>query len=437
MRRQDSGPLTANVQVVQPKNPTLKAQLDAFTADSAVRLTSATRDGAEIPFEVVETPGEGRGAPLYCYRPLTGSFIRARLGLLAALESYAPAVKALEFTYGTDAYLRARGEPRIPENPRDLADATLRCFLARVFAERSEFAVDPERFEAAYAELERSLYEGLGVAEVVAPLAGVSLDAGTRELNISSGLMITRQENLDDPPAGLVDGMSPGDLIAVVRIPQERSERPPLAEARRRYRELITALRLYDRGGYGIGPLGFSRIDDGAWIPAAIGPVGRIGAATRITASQEDEFRGFVSLITRRLEGLGGEARWALHRFELGADRRDPYESLSDYLLALRAMLEPEGTASGRLCQRLSVICALPEQQQELAERLSRAVKLEHWVMAGEALERWRGSEPPEALIDELSDHLRAVLRDVICGHLDPDLRGVADELLAEAAAEV
>ena len=39
-----------------------------------------------------------------------------------------------------------------------------------------------------------------------------------------------------------------------------------------------------------------------------------------------------------------------------------------------------------------------------------------------------------DALVDELAEHLRALLRDVICGHLDADLRSVADELLAEAA---
>jgi len=30
--------------------------------------------------------------------------------------------------------------------------------------------------------------------------------------------------------------------------------------------------------------------------------------------------------------------------------------------------------------------------------------------------------------------HLRAVLRDVLCGHLDPDLRTLADELIEETA---
>ena len=31
-----------------------------------------------------------------------------------------------------------------------------------------------------------------------------------------------------------------------------------------------------------------------------------------------------------------------------------------------------------------------------------------------------------------MADHLRALLRDVICGHLDPDLVTLADQLLLE-----
>jgi hypothetical protein len=35
-----------------------------------------------------------------------------------------------------------------------------------------------------------------------------------------------------------------------------------------------------------------------------------------------------------------------------------------------------------------------------------------------------------EALIGELGTNLRAMLRDVLCGHLDPALRRVADGVL-------
>jgi hypothetical protein len=61
---------------------------------------------------------------------------------------------------------------------------------------------------------------------------------------------------------------------------------------------------------------------------------------------------------------------------------------------------------------------------------VAHAISLERAVIAGLA-----PAEPGvSALVDELAEHLRALLRDVLCGHLDPDLRALADELLAEAA---
>ena len=40
------------------------------------------------------------------------------------------------------------------------------------------------------------------------------------------------------------------------------------------------------------------------------------------------------------------------------------------------------------------------------------------------------GSDSPRTLVDEVERHLRALLRDVMCGYLDADLRSVADGLL-------
>ena len=160
-------------------NTTLHATLEAFAADAAGQLSAETANGAEIPFEVVEEPGAR--ASLYCYRPLTGAFIRERLGLLSALPTYAPAARALAALDGVDAYLRQRGEQRGSRaSARERADAALRAFLPYVFAERSEFGFDPVRFEKAYAELERALYEGRCVATVIAPLLGIALEHSTQ-----------------------------------------------------------------------------------------------------------------------------------------------------------------------------------------------------------------------------------------------------------------
>jgi hypothetical protein len=119
----------------------------------------------------------------------------------------------------------------------------------------------------------------------------------------------------------------------------------------------------------------------------------------------------------------------------MGCERLAPLEALTDYLLALRALLEPEGPASGRLAQRLAVICARPEDRAALAQRIARGVALERAVIAGLPDADRSGAARPDALVGELAEHLRAILRDALCGHLSTDLVAVADELLAESAA--
>jgi hypothetical protein len=409
-------------------NTTLHATLEAFAADAAGQLAAETASGAEIPFEVVEEPGAR--ASLYCYRPLTGAFIRERLGMLAALPTYAAAARALAALDGVDAYLRQRGEARIPGEARERADAALRALLSCVFAERSEFGFDPVKFEKAYGELERALYEGRCVATVIAPLLGIALESSTKELALGDGLSLMRGDAVPDAPAEAVwgNGDEP-NVLAVLTVAHDRTARSPVSAARGRFRRVLTALRLFERGGYALGPIGWTRTDTGAWRTVALGSSGRPRFITFISAEHEDELRAFCNLIARRAPTTG-EVAWALARLEMGCERLAPFESLTDYLLALRAMLEPEGPGSGRLAQRLAAICAKPEERTHLAERTAHAISLERAVIAGLA-----PAEPGvDGLVDELAEHLRALLRDVICGHLDADLRVVADELLAEAA---
>jgi hypothetical protein len=413
------------------RNTTLHQILEGFTADAAGQLAAETAGGAEIPFELIETEAHPRGRPpLYCYRPLTGAFIRERLGLLSALPTYAPAARALAALDGVEAYLRDRGEPRIPGEPRERADAALRSFLSSVFAERSEFGLDLARFELAYEELERALYEGRCITTVIAPLLGVALDHTTKELALGEGLSLVRGEAFPDAPADAVWGESEDpNVLAVLIVAQERSVRPPVSIARARFRRVLTALRLFERGGYALGPVAWTRTDSGSWRPAALGGSGRPRFVTLISAAHEDELRAFCNLVSRRAP-TGGELAWALSRFEMGCERLAPFEALTDYLLALRALLEPEGPSSGRLAQRLAVICAQPQERAALAERTAHAISLERAVITGLA-----PAEPGvNALVDELAEHLRAVLRDALCGHLDSDLRAVADDLLAHAA---
>jgi hypothetical protein len=411
------------------RDRTLHSILEAFTADAAAQLSAETADGAEIPFEVIDTQGRPGSVPLYCYRPLTTDFIGERLGMLSALPTYAPAARGLEGLGRLVEYLTQRGEPRIPSQPRERADAALLAFLGRVFSDRSDFGFDPVRFELAYSELERALYDGRAVAVVIAPLLGIALDHGTTELALGDGLSLVRGDSLSDAPAEAVWGETEEpQVLAMLTTSQERSTRPPVSIARTRFRRVLTALRLFERGGYSLGPLAWTRTDTGPWRPVPFGGSGRPRLLTLIRGDQEDELRAFTNLVTRR-RPRSGELAWALARFEMGCERLAPFETLTDHLMALRALLEPEGPQSGRLAQRLAVICAKPEERAALAERTARAISLERAVIAGLA----PGQDGGDALVHELSEQLRALLRDALCGHLDHDLVHVADELLAEA----
>jgi hypothetical protein len=281
-----------------------------------------------------------------------------------------------------------------------------------------------------YAELEETLYEGQSLTTVISPVLGVALDDATHELTLGDGLSLVRGDRVDDAPAEAAWGAR-GEprVLAMLAVAHDPARQPPLSMARTRFRRLLTALRLFERGSYAMGPLAWTRATGGAWRPIPLAGSGRPGLPVLIRADQEDELRAFSNLLARRAPN-SGEVAWALSRFEMGAERLDPFEALSDYVLALRALLEPEESDSELLSVRVAAICVPPDQRADVAARVSRAIVLEREVIAGGPL-----SEPEaDQLIDELGERLRALLRDVICGHLSADLVTLADGLLLESA---
>jgi hypothetical protein len=416
------------------RNIFLHRALESFTVDASSRLLADAAGGADMPFELYEERGRGQ-VPLYCYKPLTGEFIQSRMGALATLPSYGDALRGLADSEALDTYLSEHGV-KAPADVRGRCQETLLVFLDCVFSDRSGFGFEPAHFEAAYADLERALYQGHCTATVIAPLLGVALDSGTVEIKLEDGLWLIRGDALPDAPAEAVwgEGEEP-NVLALLAIDQERPQRPPVSIARARFRRILSALRLFEHGGYAVGPVGWARSEAGRWRPVSVGFSGRVGGVRSLTlvpGAQGDELRAFYRLVARRAPAP--ELAWALARFEMGCERLAPLEALTDYLLALRALLEPEGPASGRLGQRVAAICARPEDRVALSERAAQAIALERAAITGLAGAQ---DDPrrPDALVDELAEHLRAILRDALCGYLAPDLCAVADELLAESAA--
>ena len=410
----------------------LHTVLRAFADDAAAALAADVAQGHEVPFELGEIPPPSRRQPqLYCYRPLTGAFIRERLGELARLASYAPAAQALEEVDGLDAYLRARAEPRVPRDPRDRADAALRAFLDRLFDDSSDFELTQDRFARAYDELEAAVVDrSTPVVTLVVGLPGLRL--ASAEVELGGGVTLCDAAAVPDAPRDAAWLAAPADqpnTLAVLTL--EDALEADGAPAR--LRRLVRALRLYDAGAVGLAPVAWARLDAGSWqlVDLAGGSPARSGAPLEVRADQEDELRAFVSLAARRMP-RGGELAWALRRFDIAFERPDASDALTDLLLALRALLEPEGPGGGRLAERLAMLCAAEEDRGSLVELTQHAIALERAIVAGLA--------PPasgvEDLVDELTEHLRALLGDALCGHLSSDLAAEADALLEQAEPE-
>jgi hypothetical protein len=406
-------------------NRALHDILTAFVQEAAWQLAEEVSGGAEIPFELIE---QGRSsAPLYCYRPLTQRFLAERAGALGRLPTYVPAVQGMMGLPDLPSYLQARGRRPPGSDARSQAEAALQSFLTAMWADATDFTFDDQRFAAAYAELEEAAYSGCALSLVVTPVDGLVIESA--EVQLGDGMALVRGVTLTDAPPELR-----GDeyaTVAVLTLEQDAGDGPSLEQAGRRLRRLQTALRLWDDAEPALGPTAWARTDGAPWlaIPLATG-LRRTTGDCLLAPEEEDPLRAFCSLVARRTP-RSGELAWALRRFELGCERGTPLEALTDWLLTARALLaEPDAVGYERMCERMAAICATPDDRDDLVDGLRRAIAMERAVVAGIV----RPEPPVEALVASLGACLRAILRDVLCGHLDPDLRRVADGLLADVA---
>jgi hypothetical protein len=426
----------------------LQAALSEFVEAAASHLDGALASGAEVPFELEpQRTRRGSGAPpLYCYRALTGEFIAERRSELERLPSYGDAARLLEGFEGLDRYLANVCAEPTRGDARSRARAAIAALLREVFDEQTDFELHPERLRAALERLERSAVAGGGQTTLVATLHGLTISS--TELALTTGLTIARPHVLEGLPEGALacgpDGTHEHLIVALAA--GEGDPREAIGRGREVLKDLLRALRLFGDGRVTLGALAWARVAGGKWKALALGTGGRPHGMLVVRVEQEDELRAFCNLVSRRAPH-GNELAWALRRFELGCERESSLEALTDHLLALRVLLEPEGPSSGLLPGRLAALCATPERRVQLAELTVAALALERAVMIGAVAAHAGGRSEigqrtdrapvgQHELTTEMADHLRALLRDVICGHLDVDLVGLADKLLSAPAHE-
>ncbi len=407
----------------------LEEALSRYLGEASELLGAEIAAGAEVPFEL-EQRGRRRGSSspgLYCYRPLTGEFIAARQSSLERLPGFAPAARMLGEIDGIERYLADAGE-RPGARGRPAGRLAAAAILREVFAEQTDFELRGERLSAALSRLEGSTLARAGGATLVATLHGMAI--GSPELHLASGLTIARMGALEGLPADVREDRDHESepLVCVLSGEWEGAEEAVL-RSRELLKDLLRSLRLFGDGRVTLGTLAWVALDGGGWRTIALGSGGRPHGMLLVRGEQEDELRAFCSLVSRRAPH-GNELAWALRRFEIGCELDSPFEALTDHLLALRAILEPEGPGSGLLAGRVAALCATADQRMALNEQILAALQLERAILTGAAVADARG----QGLAAAVADHLRALLCDVICGHLDHDLVAVADRILLSSA---
>jgi hypothetical protein len=416
------------------RNRALHDALREFALEAASLLTDDLRDGAEVEFDVIEDAVAGRGGPaLYRYKPRIEAYVGERWERLRELPACARA--AGELGAGATTWLRVNGLRG------EQAEPALRAMLERLYEDATSFGFPEERFDRLYREVEITLYNDAVHARVVAPLRGAEIAA--ERVDLGGGLSLVRGDLADAPPEAVwPDPLEAGHagepaVLCVVERDAAPGEGIAAGEAARRFASVVTTLRLWAPGAVSLGAPGWRRSDEGPWQPLPLGAGGDPGggpATWFLAPGEEEALREFFAAVDTAKPPQ--TVAWALARFEMGSARGRHAEALSDYLLALRALLDATSDAGeASLALRVAALCAEEGRRRLVQRRIEAAMGLERYVMGGTLRVRHE-DDSPEELVNEVERHLRALLRDVLCGYLSPDLKAVADDILLETTPE-
>lgn len=418
------------------RNASLHAALRDFALEAASALMQAAESGDELGYDVAEEPGAG--PILYRYRPLTAEYIGAHWHDLAELPAMEAAAR--ELGAGAATWLRSNGMGGAEAEP------ALRAMLERLYEDATSFDFPEDRFDRVYSELERTLYDGTARMVAVAPLRGARLE--TRRIDLGAGIALVRGDYAEapreaawsHPQLGGDDGPAEPSVLISIERDAEGGHDLPLTRIRARIGDIVRGLRLWAPGALAPSGSAWIRSDEGPWQHFDVTPTGP-GRGEGWTAGDDDaaELREFLAAVEKAR--VPGRIAWALDRFELGCERPRDAEALSDYLMALGAVLEANDEAGrASMSLRLAALCAEEPDRRAVQRRTEVAFALERFLIGGGSADAYVdeiGSESPAVLTAEIEACVRALLRDVLCGYLDADLRRTADDILLTSGAPV
>jgi len=370
----------------------------------------AAERGAQLPFAFEEHPTRG-GPSLYEYRPLVRGFVDEQAPTLRRLPDARHAIDDLKREPA--AAIFARAHAGFAETGDDALFRSILVPMLTWTAERcGGFDWHDEAFDAAYADLERSLFGTARTYVALAPVIGLS--SGT---DAELGADITLRPVVAGEISQLwpeAQGLMPPefgrdtDRMLVLELRRELApdeQEPPDAAAE--LADAVTALRLATAAAVAAGPVVFERLD---YRPLRIAPLLPIAATQpRGDATRLDKVRAKLAADLRERLVLADEDR------ELG-------ESLDRWELSLFSE-EPFRTAQ----VREALACLLGGEGGGWAASLRAAVLLaEKGSERGEVLQALRG----EHLGTEARDAVRRVLVETLLHGSRAELVAAVDETL-------
>jgi hypothetical protein len=340
----------------------------------------AAERGAQVPFAFEEHATQA-GPSLYEYRPLVRGFVEEQSPTLRRLPDARNAIEDLQREPAASIFARAHG------GIGDTGDEALfRSILLPMLTWTAErcggFDWQDEAFEAAYRDLELTLFGTARTYVALAPVVGLS--AG-RDADLGAGItlrpIVSREISSLWPEArGLMPPEFGRDIdrLLVLELQRELDHdeaEPPDAAAE--LADAVTALRLATAGAIAAGPVVFERLD---FRPLRIAPLLPIAATQpRGDASRLDGIRARLAADLREkltLADADRELGEALDRWELSLFSDEPFRS-AQLRESLACLLGADG---GSWAAGMRAAVLLAEKNRERTELLDalRAERLRH-----------------------------------------------------------
>jgi hypothetical protein len=291
----------------------------------------AAERGAQIPFAFEEHTTR-KGPSLYEYRPLVRGFVEEQSPTLRRLPDARNAIDDLKREPAAAIFARAHA------GIGDTGDEALfRSILLPMLTWTAErcggFDWQDEAFDAAYADLERTLFGTARTYVALAPVIGLS--AGT-DADLGGGItlrpvMSGEISNLWPEAQGLMPPEFGRDVDRMLLLELKRELEPEESEAPDAAAELadaVTALRLATAGAVAAGPVVFERLD---FRPLRVSPLLPIAATQpRGEGTRLDKIRARLAADLRArltLADADRELGEALDRWELSLFSEEPFRS--------------------------------------------------------------------------------------------------------------